>query len=134
MFESVVSNFFKKNNIYIWNVYSSEWCRCKGTALIAFNEFEPKGNYNIGITAGVETTVVPREFLEGGNKMDLIIVPSQFTKSLFDKLVKNNKFKNKLLKEIKFENKKKDEDNVSKVNTENNSEIFNYIISKASQL
>ena len=49
------------------------------------NEFEPKGNYNIGITAGVETTVVPREFLEGGNKMDLIIVPSQFTKSLFDK-------------------------------------------------
>ena len=49
------------------------------------NEFEPKGKYNIGITAGVETTVVPREFLEGGNKMDLIIVPSQFTKSLFDK-------------------------------------------------
>ena len=26
------------------------------------NEFEPKGNYNIGITAGVETTVVPKEF------------------------------------------------------------------------
>ena len=49
------------------------------------NEFEPKGNFNIGITAGVETTVLPKEFLDGGNKMDLIIVPSQFTKSLFDK-------------------------------------------------
>ena len=54
---------------------------------------------------------------------------NNLSKSLFDKLVKNNKFKNKLLKEIKFENKKKDEDNVSKVNSENNSEIFNYIIS-----
>ena len=49
------------------------------------NEFEPKGNFNIGITAGVETTVLPKEFLDGGNKMDLVIVPSQFTKSLFDK-------------------------------------------------
>ena len=49
------------------------------------NEFTPKGNFNIGITAGVETTVLPKEFIDGGNKMDLIIVPSQFTKSLFDK-------------------------------------------------
>jgi hypothetical protein len=49
------------------------------------NEFEPKGNFNIGITAGVETTVIPKEFIDGSNKMDLIIVPSQFTKALFDK-------------------------------------------------
>src|SRR6056300_537941 len=49
------------------------------------NEFEPKGNYNIGITAGVETTVIPKEFIDGTNKMDLTIVPSQFTKALFDK-------------------------------------------------
>lgn len=49
------------------------------------NEFEPKGNYNIGITAGVETTVIPKEFIDGANKMDLILVPSKFTKSLFDK-------------------------------------------------
>jgi len=49
------------------------------------NEFEPKGNYNIGITAGVETTVIPKEFIDGANKMDLTIVPSQFTKALFDK-------------------------------------------------
>ena len=46
------------------------------------NEFEPKGHYNIGITAGVETTVIPKEFIDGSNKMDLIIVPSEFTKQL----------------------------------------------------
>ena len=34
--------FFKKNNIKIENIYSSEWCRCKETALIAFNKFENK--------------------------------------------------------------------------------------------
>jgi glycosyltransferase involved in cell wall biosynthesis len=49
------------------------------------NEFEPKGTFNIGITAGVETTVIPKEFIDGANKMDLILVPSQFTKALFDK-------------------------------------------------
>ena len=49
------------------------------------NEFEPKGNFNIGITAGVETTVIPKEFIDGANKMDLTLVPSKFTKSLFDK-------------------------------------------------
>ena len=46
------------------------------------NEFEPKGNYNIGITAGVETTLIPKEFIEGSNKMDLVIVPSNFTKQV----------------------------------------------------
>ena len=46
------------------------------------NEFEAKGTYNIGITAGVETTLIPKEFIEGSNKMDLIIVPSNFTKQV----------------------------------------------------
>jgi len=44
------------------------------------NEFEPKGHYNIGVTAGVETTICPKDFIDGSNKMDLIIVPSNFTK------------------------------------------------------
>jgi glycosyltransferase involved in cell wall biosynthesis len=43
------------------------------------NEFEPKGHYNIGVTAGVETTICPKDFIDGSNKMDLIIVPSKFT-------------------------------------------------------
>lgn len=46
------------------------------------NEFEAKGNFNIGITAGVETTILPKEFIDGSNKMDMVIVPSQFTKNL----------------------------------------------------
>ena len=44
------------------------------------NEFRRIGKYNIGITAGVETTLAPQEFLQGGNQMDLIITPSEFTK------------------------------------------------------
>ena len=46
------------------------------------NEFEPKGYFSIGITAGVETTIAPKDFIEGCNKMDLIIVPSNFTKQV----------------------------------------------------
>ena len=34
--------FFKDNDIKNEKVYSSEWCRCKETALIAFNKFEKK--------------------------------------------------------------------------------------------
>lgn len=46
------------------------------------NEFTPKGHYNIGVTAGVETTIAPKDFIDGMNKMDLILVPSQFTKQV----------------------------------------------------
>ena len=49
------------------------------------NEFRKLGRYNIGITAGVETTVAPKEFLDGGNQMDLIITPSEFTKDVLVK-------------------------------------------------
>ncbi len=31
---------FKKNEIKIDNIYSSEWCRCKDTAKYAFDDFE----------------------------------------------------------------------------------------------
>ena len=34
--------FFKKNNIPLGKVFSSEWCRCKDTASIAFKKFETK--------------------------------------------------------------------------------------------
>ena len=49
------------------------------------NEFKKMGNYNIGITAGVETTLAPQEFLQGSNQMDLIITPSEFTKEVLIK-------------------------------------------------
>ena len=38
--------FFKNNNIKIDKIYSSEWCRCKETAKIAFNKFETKNFLN----------------------------------------------------------------------------------------
>ena len=37
-----IGSLFKDNNITTDKVYSSEWCRCKETALIAFNQFETK--------------------------------------------------------------------------------------------
>ena len=41
-----IGNFFKKNKISIGKVYSSEWCRCKETASIAFKEHETKNFLN----------------------------------------------------------------------------------------
>jgi phosphohistidine phosphatase SixA len=41
-----IGNFFKKNKIFIEKVYSSEWCRCKETASIAFENFETKNFLN----------------------------------------------------------------------------------------
>ena len=62
------------------------------------NEFKKLGKYNIGITAGVETTIAPQEFIQGGNQMDLIITPSQFTKDVlvktsYDQVDKNTQQK-----------------------------------------
>jgi len=44
-------------------------------------EFQTLGKYNIGITAGIETTAFPAEWLQGMNKMNMNIVPSNFTKN-----------------------------------------------------
>ena len=41
-----IGDFFKKNKISIEKVYSSEWCRCKETASIAFKGFETKSFLN----------------------------------------------------------------------------------------
>jgi glycosyltransferase involved in cell wall biosynthesis len=49
------------------------------------NEFQPMGFYNIGITAAIETTHSPLDWIHGCNRMDLIIVPSEHSKkSLID--------------------------------------------------
>ena len=52
------------------------------------NEFQPVGKYNIGFTAGIETTVCAAEWIEGCNKMDLNIVSSEHSKKVF----KDSKF------------------------------------------
>ena len=41
-----IGSLFRGDNISINKVYSSEWCRCKETALIAFKEFETKNFLN----------------------------------------------------------------------------------------
>ena len=41
-----IGDFFKKNKISTKKVYSSEWCRCKETASIAFRSFETKNFLN----------------------------------------------------------------------------------------
>ena len=46
------------------------------------NEFQPVGQFNIGISAGIETTVFPAEFIEGMNKMDLNLVSSNHSKQV----------------------------------------------------
>jgi glycosyltransferase involved in cell wall biosynthesis len=55
------------------------------------NEFQTYGKFNIGITAGIETTAVSNNWIENCNKMDLVIVPSEhskegFVKALYEKM------------------------------------------------
>ena len=55
------------------------------------NEFQPVGDYNIGVTAGVETSVMPAECLEGINRMDKVLVSSTFTKQCIENTVFDKK-------------------------------------------
>jgi hypothetical protein len=52
------------------------------------NEFQPIGKYNIGCTAGIETTIAPAEWVEGCNRMNLILGSSEHTL----KVLKESKF------------------------------------------
>jgi glycosyltransferase involved in cell wall biosynthesis len=52
------------------------------------NEFEPIGKYNIGITAGIETTVASAQWIEGCNRMDTVFTISEHSKNVFE----NSKF------------------------------------------
>ena len=52
------------------------------------NEFQKVGKYNIGITAGIETTIAPAEWIEGCNRMDLVLGSSKHTIDV----LKNSKF------------------------------------------
>jgi glycosyltransferase involved in cell wall biosynthesis len=46
------------------------------------NEFQRIGKYNIGITAGIETTIASAPWIEGCNRMDLILVSSEHSKKV----------------------------------------------------
>lgn len=65
------------------------------------NEFQPIGKYNIGITAGIETTVCDPSWLSGCNRMNLILTSSNhskdvFTQTSFDETDKNGNVLGKL--------------------------------------
>lgn len=58
------------------------------------NEFQKVGKYNIGVTAGIETTLCDPSWITGANNMDLLLVSSNhaadtFKRSVFD--IENNK-------------------------------------------
>jgi len=69
------------------------------------NEFQPVGKYNIGFTAGIETTICAGDWIEGLNRMNLNIVSSEHSKKVFidSQFEKRNKQTNALEGIIKLE-------------------------------
>ena len=69
------------------------------------NEFQPIGKFNIGITAGIETTVCDPSWIEGLNKMNLNLVSSNHAKKTFElsQFEKRDKNTNQLEGIIKLE-------------------------------
>jgi len=69
------------------------------------NEFNPVGDYNIGVTAGVETSMMPPECIEGMNRMDKVLVSANFAKSITENSIydKKDQKTNQLLGQLKME-------------------------------
>ena len=57
------------------------------------NEFQPIGKYNIGCTAGMETTLIAPQWVEGCNRMNLIITSSEHSKNIIKSTVYDMKSK-----------------------------------------
>ena len=55
------------------------WCQ-----ITVPNEFQPVGHYNIGVTAGIETTICHGSWIEGCNRMDLILGSSNHSVNVFE--------------------------------------------------
>jgi glycosyltransferase involved in cell wall biosynthesis len=69
------------------------------------NEFQPVGKFNIGITAGIETTICAPGWIDGLNKMDLNLVSSEHAKNVFENSTfeeKNNQT-GQIVRNIKLE-------------------------------
>jgi hypothetical protein len=66
------------------------------------HEMQKVGKYNILITAGIETTITPSDFVEGCNKADLVLVSSNHSKKslLESKFEKRENGSNRLLETI----------------------------------
>ena len=68
---------FKSRFVYQINQKPDIWFQ-----ITVPNEFQPIGHYNIGVSAGIESTLYPGDFLEGSNRMDLNLVSSNHSKSV----------------------------------------------------
>ena len=51
------------------------------------NEFQKVGKYNIGITAGIETTVCDVSWITGANNMDMLLVSSHHAKTVLEQTI-----------------------------------------------
>ena len=69
------------------------------------NEFQAVGKYNIGVTAGIETTICAADWIEGLNRMDLNLVSSHHSKTVFEQTAfeKKNKNTNQVESKIQLE-------------------------------
>jgi glycosyltransferase involved in cell wall biosynthesis len=68
------------------------------------NEFQRIGKFNVGVTAGIETTMAPKEWVDGCNRMDLVITTSNFSRDVLLQTVYNENEKNtgKLVKQFRI--------------------------------
>ena len=58
------------------------------------NEFQQIGKFNIGVTAGIETTICDPSWLEGLNRMNLNLVSSEHAKKVFEQSAFEQRDKN----------------------------------------
>jgi glycosyltransferase involved in cell wall biosynthesis len=69
------------------------------------NEFQPVGSqYNIGVSAGIESNIYPGSWIEGSNKMNLNFLSSQHSKNVLDntQLEKRDNKTNQPIGMVKF--------------------------------
>jgi|TARA_R110000822_G_scaffold1616_4_gene7573 glycosyltransferase involved in cell wall biosynthesis len=102
------------------------WCQ-----ITVPNEFQAVGKYNIGLTAGIETTVCDGSWIEGCNRMDLILTSSNHSKRVFEtcEFLKDGKEDQviKLNKPIKVLFEGANLDVYKKVSKFTNEGLFNHI-------
>jgi glycosyltransferase involved in cell wall biosynthesis len=69
------------------------------------NEFQRFGRFNIGVTAGIETTVASKSWVDGCNRMDHIITTSTFSRDVLLQTVYNEteNTTGKLVKQYRIE-------------------------------
>jgi hypothetical protein len=68
------------------------------------NEFQPVGRYNIGFTAGIETTICDASWIEGVNRMNMTLVSSNHAKAVFQQSsFQQQDQQGRVIKQIKLE-------------------------------